>query len=199
MVIIYADLGIIALFLILGVSLGANALRDMIAVLLGPIKILFIILFVISLLVVLYYFKERTTGNRTPKIIGAVLYAAGNMLRTGMYLIFAFCILYGFLLNWDQGGFHMLWAIFAIFSDTIVFGLVFWPTFVPELMLKSDTISELIPAWVIGIIGLVWSILIFVIMQGFLSYYDGVVIKLFPKEFADFLLRPLILDFISLF
>ncbi len=199
MVIVYVDLGVVALFLILGVSLGANALRDMIAVLLGPIKILFIALFVISLLVVLYYFRERTRGSQIPKIIGAVLYSIGNMIRTGMYLIFSFCILYGFLLNWDQGGFHMLWAIFAIISDSIVFGLIFWPTFVPELMLKSDTISELIPAWVIGIIGLIWSILIFILIQSCLAYYDGVVIKLFPKEFADFLLRPLILDFISLF
>lgn len=181
---IIVDLGSIlllfAIILIGGILLGTVILEKVISFLFGPFKIGAVIIIIITILLNIYRAFDDDSNSKMPsRIVGAAFSSIGSALRYIISVIFFLCIMLGFLKNIEQG--HILWAAFAIFSDIIVFILLFCGCMGINVLVTS--LIDKIPMFLIGIINLILSSLYFMITQSvILGFYKGAVAELFANQ-----------------
>lgn len=184
--IIIVDLGaILMLFAILfigGIFAGTAILEKVILFLFGPFKIGAIILVILSVLLnAVTAFDEDSSSGMPSRILGAIFNVFGGVLRCIINVIFFLCVMLGFLQNMELGGLHILWAAFAIFSDGLVFLLLFSGSLCIDGLVS--TFTERIPMFLIGIANAILSIIYFMIVQGLLiGFYEETVMELFSNQ-----------------
>ncbi len=192
---IIVDLGtVLLLFAILffgGIFAGTAILEPVIAFLFGPFKIGAVIIVIITILANVFMgFDDESFSGTPSRVIGTTLSVIGGGLRCIISVVFFLCIMLGFLQNMELGGWHILWAAFAIFSDGLVFLLVFSASLCIDGLVA--TLLERIPMFLVGIINIALSVIYFMITQGLIiGFYEETVIELFSSQpwIRDFILN----------
>lgn len=183
---IIVDLGtILILFAVLffaGIFMGTAILEKVILFLFGPFKVGAVILAILSILINLVTaFDDDSSSGMPSRIIGAILNIFGGVLRCLINVVFFLCVMYGFLQNMELGGWHILWAAFAIFSDGLVFVLLLCGSMCIDGCVQA--ITERIPMFLIGIANAIFSVVYFMIAQGLIiGFYEETVIELFSNH-----------------
>lgn len=201
---IIIDLGIILfLFVILffgGIFAGSVVLERVITFLFGPLKIGAIILVILSIVQSVSLSMDKELKSKLPsKIVGLVFNVFGGLLRNLINVIFFLCVMLGFLQNMEIGGLHILWAAFAIFSDGLVFLILYGCSIYIDYFLSI--LSERIPMFVVGIINAIISVFYFMIAQILvIEFYEPTVLELFANQawIRDFVLNSWFLSLVDI-
>lgn len=201
---IIVDLGIILfLFVILffgGIFAGSVVLEKVITFIFGPLKIGAIILVILSIVQSVSFSMDKELKSKLPsKVVGLVFNVFGGLLRNLINVIFFLCVMLGFLQNMEIGGLHILWAAFAIFSDGLVFLILYGCSIYIDYFLSI--LSERIPMFVVGIINAIISVFYFMIAQILvIEFYEPTVLELFANQawIRDFVLNSWFLRLVDI-
>lgn len=201
---IIIDLGIILfLFVILffgGIFAGSVVLERVITFLFGPLKIGAIILVILTIVQSVSFSMDKELRSKLPsKVVGLVFNVFGGVLRNLINVIFFLCVMLGFLQNMEIGGLHILWAVFAIFSDGLVFLILYGCSIYINYFLSI--LAERIPMFVVGIINAIISVVYFMIAQILvIEFYETTVLELFANQawIRDFVLNSWLLRLVDI-
>ena len=201
---IIIDLGIILfLFVILffgGIFAGSVVLERVITFLFGPLKIGAIILVILTIVQSVSFSMDKELRSKLPsKVVGLVFNVFGGVLRSLINVIFFLCVMLGFLQNMEIGGLHILWAVFAIFSDGLVFLILYGCSIYINYFLSI--LAERIPMFVVGIINAIISVVYFMIAQILvIEFYETTVLELFANQawIRDFVLNSWLLRLVDI-
>lgn len=187
------DFGFVCLlfFIVLvgGITAGTLILDKVIGFLFGPLKIGMIVLLLFILIAnIKFGFDKKLQCSIPSRIIGTVFNTFGSMLKNFINVVFLLCIMYGFLMNVEEG--KIFWAAFAILSDGFVLAVLVC------VSIGIDAVGEIFiedNKFVLGgVINAVLSVVYFMICQELIiHFYDEVVIELFSKQqwLSDFILN----------
>lgn len=187
-------LGVILLIALLG---GAFALEQAITFLLGPVKWIAIILFILSAIgyICTSFFpsEENSHAKLIARLLGCILNSISNFIRNGINVVFLLCPLIGFLQNMKNN--HILWGIFTILGDGLVtlLLLVFSGLIDYCILNYSSEHSGDYSMILVGSIHLIVSLVYLLIIQYLLSrFYASTVNLLFSEtpEITQFILTP---------
>ena len=155
---------------------GTSMLMSIVQFLFNNFFIFCVVLSLISLVAVstsFYNYKTKPTN----KLIGGVIFVICEAIRNGMCLIFLLCILYGYILNCDMGLFGMVFGVFALVGDFLVFMLCLCISLFTSASVKNIDSLKLPKACVLNILGtVICFISVKIIING---YYMGALEPLF--------------------